>query len=94
MPNDLKSANNKIKELQDRLNNISRNDLSNKNKTDIKSCREDIVLLHKSFKESDAEIDGSLLHAELVTEVKAEILMMREEIDHTENKQVKIFLRF
>ena len=81
LQNDLKSANDKIKELQNRLNNMSSNDLSNKNKSSIKSCQDDIVLLHKSLKKLDDKIDGSLLHPELVAEVKAEILITREEID-------------
>ena len=81
LQNDLKPANDKIKELQNRLNNMSSNDLSNENKRSIKSCQDDIVLLHKSFEKLDTKIDGSLLHPELVAEVKAEILMMREEID-------------
>ena len=38
-------------------------------------------MLHKSLKKSDDKIDGSLLHPELVAELKAEILIMREEID-------------
>ena len=78
---DLKASNERIKELQNKVNKLSSNDLSNKNKTTINSCQNEITKIQECLAKLESKIDSTALHPEAVSNMNAEIFILKEEFE-------------